>query len=245
MTLGIAFVIVFLGGLIQGFSGFGYSQFTVPWLLFFFEPVVVMPIALMHSIILNLQVLFDVRKWVDIKHIWILIAGGLLGIPIGTYILLVVDVNIIRILVGIVIVVSSLIIIKGFRIKLKHEKPAFIPIGFIGGILGGSVTMSGPPVILFFSSQGVSKNYMRANLAMFFLSLNILTLPFYIAKGLINQTTLSYFAILLIALVLGTFIGIKLSRLTGEKIFRKIALFILIAIGIFCTITGIFMKYCL
>ena len=57
--------------------------------------------------------------------------------------------------------------------------------------------MSGPPVILFLSNQGVDKNTFRANLSFYFLILIIATAGVFFAGGLLTREIvgLSFFLV--------------------------------------------------
>ena len=238
----VAFVIIVLSGFTQGFVGFGYSQIVLPVVAFFYEPKLVVPILLMHSVILNMMILWDARKHINMKIVYPLILTAIPGLPVGTYLLLWADANIMKIIIGILIVLSSLMVLYGLKIKIKREKLATLPVGFTSGLLNSSTTMSGPPVILFYSNQGIPKETFRACLAAYFLSLNIITLPFHIWKGLINSKALLFSSVTLPLMMLGVFIGIKVSKKIQDELFQKIALIILIAVGVMSILSGTIMM---
>jgi len=103
--------------------------------------------------------------------------GGLIGIPIGTFILLVIDPQFIKFVIGILIIIFGCALLFEIGKKVKNEKWALGPVGLLSGILNGSVSMSGPPVILFFQNQKLDKNEFRANLIGYSLFLSIITVP--------------------------------------------------------------------
>ncbi len=87
-------LVIFLAGMTQGLTGFGFALVSVPIMIILLSPKVVVPIIVIHSFVINLIILFEARKWVDLKRIWPLMIAGITGIPIGTYLLIVLDVSI-------------------------------------------------------------------------------------------------------------------------------------------------------
>lgn len=237
----ICLVTIFLAGLTQGFAGFGYSQIIVPIIAFFYAPQLIIPVALLHSVVLNLLVLWDSHRSVNIGVIVPLLLSAIFGIPIGTYLLLVLNPNIIKMLIGILIIVSSAAMLFGFRKRITKEKLVLLPVGFLSGILNGSTTMSGPPVILLFSNQGFEKDAFRANLCAYFFTLNILTVPAYIVGKLIDHQSLINTLFTLPVMVFGVVLGIMISKKVHNELFQKIALITLMLIGVAALISGAMM----
>jgi hypothetical protein len=114
-----------------------------------------------------------------------------------------------------------------------------IPIGIGSGILSGSVSIGGPPVILFMSNQGTGKEVFRASLSVYFLTLNVFTVPIYFLNGLITPEVTDYSVKFFPALVVGVIIGNLFSKKMKEKHFRKITLSLLIAMGVLSIISGL------
>jgi len=141
--------------------------------------------------------------------------------------------------IGSVIILFSVAFLMGFKKKIKNEKLAFAPVGFISGLLSGSTTMGGPPVILFFANQDVEKQVFRANLVAYFMSLSLIAFPSYFLSGLITMEVIKYTILFLPAMILGAIIGIKLVHKIEEKLFRKIALIIVIIAGVLSVVSGL------
>ena len=174
----------------------------------------------------------------QIRRIWPLIPAGILGIPLGTIILLHANSDFIKILIGFTTILFAAVIIKANK-PIAREKIGLIPAGFASGILQGSIGMSGPPVILFFSNQEMKKKPFRANLIAFFLILNIITLAGYGLTGLLAKEVLVLSGLYLPVLIAGTISGIIVFKKINEDLFKKITLVILIALGILAIISGL------
>jgi len=231
-------VVIFFAGLIQGLTGFGFALVAVPIMTLFLSPKEVVPVVLIHAILIVAVILYEARKWVDLKRIWPLMIAGIVGIPLGTYLLIFLQEGTLKILIGSVIVVFALAFLKGFRKQIKAEKLAFAPVGFISGLLAGSTMMGGPPVILFFTNQGLSKNVFRANIVLYFTAVSLAAIPAYVAGGLITKEVMKYAVLLLPALIAGGLTGIRLARAVQEQLFEKIVLIILIVAGLMSIASG-------
>ena len=234
-----ALLAVFLAGLIKGLTGFGFALVAVPIMTIFLSPKKVIPIVLIHAILIILVLLYQARKWVDLKRIWPLMIAGVVGMPFGTYLLIVLKVETLKVLIGSVIVLFALAFLKGFKKKIKSEKLAFAPVGFISGLLAGSTTMGGPPVILFFTNQGLNKNVFRANIVCYFAALSIATISAYVVGGLITKEVIKYAILLLPAMICGAVTGIKLAHIVKEQLFQNITLIILIVAGLISIASGL------
>ncbi len=238
-ALAAAIIIILIGALIQGMAGFGFSQFAIPLLVLFMDSGELIPIMVVLSLFLNLLMIQDLRKDVNVGRIWPLMAGGIFGIPIGTYLLLVADPNHLKLLIGSMIFVFGLAQLLEFRRHVDSEKAAMAPIGFAGGVLQGSVSMSGPPLILFFSNQGFTKQEFRASLIAFFLFMNIATLPVYLYAGLLTGSVLSASMLLLPGLVVGTLAGSRLAKGVREESFRMGVLVLVMIFGCMSIASGV------
>jgi len=233
------FFVVMLAGTTQGLTGFGFSLVFVSCMLLFIEPKVVVPVVTVHSALINVVILAGVRKWVDVKRIMPLTIAGIAGMPAGVYMLDVLDVNLLRIIIGIVIVLFAAAFLSGFEIKVRNERGAFFWVGLLSGALNGSTGFSGPPVILFFTNQGLKKNTFRANLVAYFMVLNFATLAFFYYRGFITPDVIRYSVWLLPSMVAGALAGIALSTKVDERVFRTIALVIVIIAGLIAAGRGI------
>ena len=155
MLIPVSILAVFIGGLIQSAFGFGFVIFTLPIVAFFMPPTLAVPTLLTLATFNTALVAAKSRASLQLRRIWPLIPAGIIGIPLGTFILLYANTNFIKILIGAATFLFALALIE-FRSPAKKEKLGMVVSGFASGILQGSIGMSGPPVILYFSNQAMS-----------------------------------------------------------------------------------------
>jgi uncharacterized membrane protein YfcA len=224
--------IIFLGGVVQGCTGFGLALSTVPVLLMFLPYTQVPPLLVLLGLVNNLVVLYDARAAVKPSLILPLIIGGVITLPVGAILLKSLDAGPFKLAVGIVVVLMALAFLLGWRLKLTPGWLSQLPVGMLSGVLGGSTSLSGPPVILFFAGTDASKQHFRANLIAYFTVLNVASIGVFWAAGLISQVVLTTTAWTVAPLLIGTFAGLWIARRVSEAHFRRAVLVLILAIGL-------------
>jgi uncharacterized protein len=236
-------LILFGGSCLQGLTGFGYSMLCLPLLALFMPVKDAVPVLIATSVILNLLVWADARRSIRIRWLLPLMIAGLAGIPIGVWSLGIVSEQMLKIAVGILVVLSSVAYLTGFRMNLPKERLAMLPVGLVSGVLNGSTSFSGPPVILFLANQDVSRDTLRGSLSVYFLLLNAATVPAFIAAGEFSpqagRMTLAGVPLVLAGGLLGTW----LSGRVGEKGFRTAALGFLGLLGLLTLVQAVARGY--
>lgn len=239
VTIIIAFIVIFCAGLIQGATSFGFSLFALPILAVFLPLKIIVPILVIYSIIMNSIILYKIREHVKIKRILMLIIAAVIATPLGANMLINMNEKVLQLIVGVIVTISALSFYFGYKIKINNEKIAYIPVGFLSGLLNGSVSLSGPPVILFLTNQGVEKQVFRATLTAYFWILNIMTVVTFVYKRLVSAEILKFTLYLLPALVIGVLIGIKLGNKVKEETFKKLTTVLLICMGVLSIISAL------
>lgn len=232
-------VVVFFGGVIQGCAGFGLSLSTVPVMVLVISPVVLTPVQVLISLVNNVTVLAEVWRRTTWRQVLWLIAGGLCGIPLGIFLLTTLDSALIKAGIGVIVLAVTLAMLAGWTLRLPAKLASLLPVGLLSGILGGSTSLNGPPVILYFASQRVDKDVFRANMAAYFTAVNIVGVGMFLAAGLLTRTVLTMAAVFLLPLIAGTLAGIWLARQISERNFRPAVLIILALVGLMLIVMNV------
>lgn len=218
------FFALFLSSTMAGLTGFGFALLSLPILTAILPPKTAIPIVYLLANLAGIMILIETRKWLDIKRIWPLMMAGVVAAPVGTHLLLILDGNMLKSAIGVITSLTALALFAGFRLQVRDEKQAGVPVGIASGLLGGSTGLAGPPVILFFSNQSQEKQVFRANLTLYFLVLGLSVLASQALNGIVTREVLNYSLWLLPAVFLGTLFGMKLAKRVNETLFRKITL---------------------
>ncbi len=223
----------------QGLTGFGYSLFSLPLLVLIMPAPSAVPMLSATSIFLNLLVFYRERRSLRLRWILPLLISGVAGLPMGIWLLKTMDQGTLKIIIGFLVVLSAAVYLSGFRMKLRHERWAMIPVGITSGVLNGATTFSGPPVILFFTNQGIGKSEFRAGLAFYFLILNLIAVPAFIAGDLLSGEVAVRTVKLFPAVVAGALSGVGLSERISQELFGRVALWVLALLGVFSVLSAL------
>lgn len=228
----LVFVVVFLAGFLRGFTGFGFALAAVPVITLFVEPAAVIPaipIVAMVAGVEQLRRAWTSANWHAIRR---LLVGAILGAPFGVVALTYLPANIMRALIGLVLLLAVLALWRGYRFKERPPTSAQLGIGFVSGILNGATAMGGPPVILFFlaSPEGVAIG--RASLLVYFFFISAWSIVAQGVVGLINLKVVVLALLMIPVMAVGNVIGDRLFSRSKASTYQRIALGFLLAIAI-------------
>ncbi len=235
----IAMAVIFLAGVTQSLTGFGFGLVAVPLLTLVISPKLAPPIVLIDGMVLNLLILRRAYPAVQPNLICLLVLAGSLGGPIGTCILAHWDVSSLRIYIGVMTCLTGFFFLKGFRKEIKNEHLASAPIGFVSGIMSGSINMGGPPVILFFANQNVPRQVFRANIVAYFFTLQVMAVPFLLTNGIMTTHAFTAGVIMLPALIIGGLAGASFADNVDDLVVRRITLVIVTFAGVVSILNGL------
>lgn len=219
----IAAAIVLLAGFVRAISGFGFALIATPLLLFVLDPKSVVVINIIIGFPIGLLLLFHTRQHIDVKRVLLMCGGGILGVPIGAYLLSNLDPSMIKLIIAILIVPFSIVLLLGHSNQFKRDSLGCGISGFAGGLLGSSTSLSGPPVVLFLLNQGLVKERFVGTLTAYFLFMGVASVGAFSSLGMVTIDLLIKVAMLLPTSILGFYIGIKVLPKINAILFRRIA----------------------
>ena len=184
------------------------------------------------TFLINSALYLNLKGVFDKKRILVLVFSALISTLTGIYLLRVVDNKILKLAVGIVVVISSTALILGIRIKIKIRILGDIIAGLTSGLLNGSISISGPPVILLLRNEDTDKEVFRKTLTTYFLVLNLISLPMFFISGLFSMEIIKRSLLNLPALGVGMYLGLIIGNGISEGHFKKITLGMIFILGI-------------
>ena len=224
--------IAFLAGIMRGFSGFGAALTIAPVLALTVGPRAAIPAILLVMMITSFQLApraFRDANWTVVVPLSI---GGVIGIPIGGWLLIVIDPEIVRRSISATVIVFALIMLTGWRYR-GHIGPMVAGFaGWLGGFISGVAAAGGPAVIMFLLAGPDSAAKNRAAIILYFIFTQAVAIVVYWIGGLMSLSTFWVAAPMLPTLVLGTWIGEGMFGKASDQLYRRIALAFLLAIGV-------------
>ena len=237
ISLGFAAFIVLLAAFIRAISGFGYALVATPLLMLVMEAKSVVVMIVIMGIITCVMVLFPLWRHIDLRRAAFMCLGSIFGIPLGAYLLSSLDPSIIKLTVAIMVIPFSMLLLLGHSHHFQRDTLGCSVAGFISGILGATTSLSGPPVVLFLLNQGLVTQRFVGTLAAYFLFIGVITTVAFSSLGLVTTDLIIKIAILLPALFLGTYVGIKVLPKINVNLFKKIVLAIVSVTAVVIMVT--------
>ncbi|MFC1900846.1 sulfite exporter TauE/SafE family protein [Chloroflexota bacterium] len=218
----IAALIVLVASFVRSISGFGYALISTPLLTFIFETKSVVVMNIILGSVTNIMVLYHTRKHIDAKRAIIIIAGSAFGVPLGTYLLSVLDPSIIKLIIAVLVIPFSIILMLGHSHKFSHDSIGCGIAGFLSGVLATSTSLGGPPIALFLLNQGLTPERFVGTMAAYFICISIMSIGAFTSQGLVTLEILKNAAILLPTLIIGSYIGVRILPKINVVLFKRI-----------------------
>jgi len=224
-----------LGGFVKGVSAFGLPTVSIPVIVFvlplpFAISVLVIPMTL--SNLVQMYFTGDVKG--SIKRHWTLLLPLLLTLPIGTYLLAVVNTQMLTVILGIVLVIVTSLDLMGKSLTFLKEKQGFFApaIGVSSGIIGGMTSLFGIMPIFFFVSLGLSKERFVSIVSVLLFSGSLVLAICLQRTDLLGVIQAFYGIVGMIPILIGIWIGTQLRKKVDPLFFRKVVLALILLVGL-------------
>ncbi|HEV2874321.1 MAG TPA: sulfite exporter TauE/SafE family protein [Thermoleophilaceae bacterium] len=171
--MALAAVAAFAGAAVQSATGFGFALVLSPALFAVMDPVEAVTALLVLGLALNLLVLFEGGRpeHVDWRALAPMLVAAVPGLALGAVALTELSKEVLQVAVGVAVIAAA-----GWQLLAPHPRlsPAATWVaGFASGALTTSISVSGPPLVLWLTARGVRPEEFRASLAASFLALNL------------------------------------------------------------------------
>jgi len=230
-TLATAGVIAALAGVIRGITGFGGAMVMSPPLALLLGPLVAVPVVLLLESIAAAPMLAQLRRVVRWKVIGPIIIAACLAVPIGTYVLVSVDPLVMRRVIAAVVVVFSLLLLRGWRYSGEQRLGTGLGLGAVSGTMLGATSLGGPPVILYLLAGPDPVEVTRANLTYFVGAVCVAGLAMLWIAGVLDRRSFVLAAVLAPGYYLGMVAGIRLFSRFNETRFRQFTLLLMLVVS--------------
>ena len=219
-------VITFGAAIVNGALGYGFSSITVPLALLFLTNRVLNPALIPIEVALNAYVLWVNRAGVPAvwRRVLPVVIGLAPGVLLGT--MLVSRVNPSWLKFGTFCALLPLILFQaaGFRRPIRSERSAGFLFGGGVGVLYSVTTISGPPLAVALSNQGLTRRDFRAALGFIRFAESSMTAVAYGYSGLFSGESAALIPMILPSIVVGVPIGAYLIRRIRPETFRRVCM---------------------
>lgn len=233
MTEIVAFALIAsLGMLVQSVVGFAGSLLAVPLFALLMSPRDAVPAYAFLLLVVNGFLVCEGRRHIEWRAVRGLLLGGLPGVPLGALVLKHLPTGVIGAAISAVTLLFGLLFLARVRIRFPVH-PATEPLlGLVSGMLGGSISESGPPVVVYGLSREWAKDVFRSSLLAYFLCLAVAATLSYVALGMVTGQMLLLAAAALLPALAAARLGVLVKQRIPERAFRLIVLATIIVVSI-------------
>lgn len=225
--------VAFLGAFASGLAGFAFGLVALGLWLHVLNAHVAAPLVIVASLIAQVLSMLHLRRTFRFDLLWPFIIGGVIGTPIGVWLLAYADPLLLRRgMGGFLVLYASFFLLRPPVMPMRSGgRVADGGVGFVGGVMGGLAGLSGPVPTVWCGLRGWNKDDSRAVYQPFNVVVQVAALPALFGAGLLNRE-LGYYTLLCVpAMLVGVWLGVKAYSRIDEMQFRKLILWVLLASG--------------
>ncbi len=231
-TLAFLWLGTLVGAIAAGGAGFAFGLAASSIWLHRIDPLHSAVLINCCGTMLHLTTIWPQRSHIEIKRVWPFVVGGLIGIPLGVRVLLILDAGILKAVLGVFLLAfgSYALLAPKLHTFQAGGRAADAGIGFIGGVLSGVGGYSGVLPTIWTQLRGWSKPKARAVYQPYIIVIQSVTVAG-IILATYDRSALMLVLLVLPPLALGTWIGWHLYGRMNDLRFRQALAILLIASG--------------
>jgi uncharacterized membrane protein YfcA len=166
------------------------------------------------------------RAFVDAAIAKRLALASFIGMPFGLTAFVLVSETGLRVVLGVVVLVSAVMLLRGFQLHDEKHRLDWV-LGVVSGFLSTSTSTNGPPLVFVMQARRIDPAVFRATINTVFSLVNIVAVVMFAVAGKVNTQNLGGVLVAIPALFLALRIGYYFrKRITAEH-FRSLVIFLM------------------
>jgi uncharacterized protein len=223
---------------VQLAAGFGFALAAVPLFSVVIDPHDAVIVSLGIATVTSGLQAWAGRDDLDRRVAGGMLAGAVLGLPVGWLVYLWADDRWLGVVIGCAVLISVVVIARG--LDLRHAGPN---LDFGGGVVSGALTMSssvnGPPLVFVLQARHFGPIPFRSTITTVFTVLDIIGIVVFAATGEIGTDELVAIAVAAPGVAAGAAAGLALRRHLDAARFRRLVLVLLVVAGITAIVSAL------
>jgi len=219
--------------------GFGDAMLAVPLLSLVIGLDQATPLITLTGALVAVSLLRERPELIERPRILRLLAGAVLGAPIGLYLLVGVPPAWAHAVLGLLLLGFGLWSLTGQRTGTgpsvrgpRTELALDLGFGLLAGVSSAAFNIAGPPMLLYAAARGWSADELRVNLQAVFLPLALLTMTGHALAGLWSVEVLGLAALALPLVWLTTRLAPRLRQRSSDRRGRVVVYGLIVALGL-------------
>src|SRR6516162_6070772 len=185
-------------------------------------PRLIAALLLIIDFIGSLPLLPNAWRHADRKATAVIVAGALIGVPAGTWLLTRLDPVTTRWIISAFVAALLLLLLSGWRYRGKDHMSLSVGIGALSGFCSGLAQTGGPPIVGYWLGRPIASDIARANIILFFGASDFFSMVSYGVTGLITRDAILFALVVGPVYALGIKVGASLFGRASEALFRAI-----------------------
>ncbi|MEP1207341.1 MAG: sulfite exporter TauE/SafE family protein [Rhizobiaceae bacterium] len=227
----VCVAVVFLAGMVRGFSGFALSALVMAGLVVILPPIELIVVCWFLEMAASLLMVRDgVRQW-DRSVVIGLVVGSGLGLPIGLYLTNTLSIDTSKTIALVIILALAALQLLKVRAAFLGTKPGVYVSGLIAGMATGLASVGGMVVALYVLARDASANVMRASLVMYLFCASLVSFVMMNFYGMFDGQAIARGLIFAPICMAGVVAGQKLFRPRLEPYYKPFCLCLLMLLA--------------
>ena len=223
--------VVFLAGIVRGFTGFALSALIMSTLVMILPTVELLPVCLLLEFCASLILMRGGIADADRIMVFGLQAGAIIGLPAGLYLTTSLPAETTRLIALSLILGLAALQLARVRLPASGSFRAAAATGALAGVATGLASVGGMVIALYTLARQMPARTVRASLILSILVGGAFTLIFQVGFGIMTITALSRALILIPPLAIGVLLGRALFTPAYERYYRPICLTLLMGLA--------------
>lgn len=224
--------VAFVAGMVRGFSGFALSALIMASVALILPPIELIPICYVLEAVAGLIMFRGGLRDADMKVVWGLSIGSVIGFPIGLYATRALPVETSKLLVLCIILSLATAQLLRASPNFLARAPGLYASGVTAGVVTGLAHVGGMVVALYVLAREAPARTMRASLVMFLFIGTFITLVYLLGFGVMNKLAIVRGLLLVPFVTAGVLVGSAMFRPSLEAVYKKICLGLLIFLAL-------------
>ncbi len=225
--------VVFVAGLVRGYSGFGFSALVMASLALVILPAQIVPVVLALEVLATLVLYRRISGDIAWRPLSGLVFGAVIATPAGLFLLRQLPADTVRLVLSILILCACAALWRAPSLGrgMQGGFPAF-GAGLVSGVVNGVAAIGGLPAVMYLLAAVPAANAFRATSMVYILLLDCFGFAAAWYAGLVDQQVFARIGLFLLPSLAGLFVGNRRFLAANPESFRRFAIALLAAVAV-------------
>jgi len=234
LVLAVCVAALFAGGFVKGVTGMGLPLVAVPVMALVTDVAAVLPVIAIPTVLSNIVQVWQAGRLREAAlRFWPAFLCIAVATWIGTGLVAVADAELLRLVVGIVVIVLALVSLARFAPEVSPAAERWLgPLaGTATGLLGGLTSIFSPPLAMYLLALKVGSDLFVSAMGIGMLTGTVMFTGSLAGYDLLGPQELVLATAAIAPVVGGQWCGTWMRRRLGAETFRRAVLAMLLAVG--------------